>query len=289
VEDDRLRVAASSTGIKMEAADFLRRGDLNAALTRLLGQVRDDPANPKFRVFLFQLSCVTGDWSRAKSQLEVAVGLDEGALLMGRVYGDAIECIAEQIKVFAGEATPTIFGEPQPWMAELCEALKLDCRGQHAAAARLRGRAFAAAPATTGRIDGQDFAWIADADSRLGPALEVIVNGRYYWMPFDRLTRIAIEAPTDLRDQVWMPVRLFLANGGETVALIPTRYAGSEQSSDPLIRLARKTEWAEIAPDTFAGRGQRMFATDIGDFPLMDIRSVEFARSTSAAEGVSLG
>src|SRR5689334_19069688 len=116
----------------MDAAELLRRNDPDAALARLLEQVRGDPANAKLRVFLFQLCCVTGDWVRAKTQLDTAVGLDDGALLMGRIYGDALACVDERRKVFAGEATPTIFGDPQPWMAELCEALRLDCGGEHA-------------------------------------------------------------------------------------------------------------------------------------------------------------
>jgi type VI secretion system protein ImpE len=273
----------------MDAVELLRRNEPDAALAKLLDQVRGDPANAKLRVFLFQLCCVTGDWTRAKSQLDVAVSLDDGAMLMGRVYGDALACDAERRKVFAGDATPTIFGDPQPWMAELFEALRLNCRGQHSAAGDLRARAFDAAPATAGRIDGRDIAWIADADSRLGPMLEVIVNGRYFWLPFMRLVRIVIEAPSDLRDQVWMPARLFLANGGETVGLIPTRYPGSEASADPLIRLSRRTEWVEVAADTFEGRGQRMFATDAGDFPLMDVRSIELRQEVPKAEGAALG
>ena len=273
----------------MEAAELLRRNDLDAALAKLLDQVRSDPANEKLRVFLFQLCCVTGDWTRAKTQLDVAASLDDGALLMGRIYGDALACEAERRKVFAGEVAPTIFGNPEPWMAELFEALRLDCRNEHAAAATLRARAFDAAPATAGRIDGQDFAWIADADSRLGPMLEVIVNGRYFWLPFMRIARILMEAPSDLREQVWMPVKFVLANGGETVGLVPTRYPNSEQSPDPLIRLARKTEWIEIAAETFEGRGQRILTTDASEFPLMDIRSVELEHAAAIAQGAANG
>ena len=33
-------------------------------------------------------------------------------------------------------------------------------------------------------------------------ASEAIINGRYYWIPFSRLTRVSIEPPTDLRDMV---------------------------------------------------------------------------------------
>jgi type VI secretion system protein ImpE len=270
----------------MDAAELLRRNELDAALAKLLDQVRAAPADAKLRVFLFQLCCVTGDWTRAKTQLDVAVGLDDGALLMSRIYGDALACEAERVRVFAGEATPTIFGDPQPWMAELYEALRLDRRGEHDAASSLRARAFDAAPATPGRIDGQDFAWIADADSRLGPMLEIVINGRYSWLPFLRLSRIAVEAPSDLRDQVWTPARLLLANGGDVSALIPTRYAGSEKSKDPLIRLARKTEWLELGADAFEGRGQRLLATDGGDFPVMDIRAIEF---DTPAEGAADG
>ena len=58
--------------------------------------------------------------------------------------------------------------------------------------------------------------------------LEAVINGRYYWVPFSRLTKIELEPPEDLRDMVWMPAHLQFENGGESVALIPTRYPGSE-------------------------------------------------------------
>ena len=38
-----------------------------------------------------------------------------------------------------------------------------------------------------GSLNGQPFEWVADADSRLGPVMEAIINGRYYWVPFARL------------------------------------------------------------------------------------------------------
>jgi len=77
-----------------------------------------------------------------------------------------------------------------------------------------------------------------------------------------------------LRDVVWMPVHFKWANGGDTVGLIPTRYAASEKHADPLIRLSRKTDWQEPAPGVFAGLGQRMLATDSGEFSLMDVRQI---------------
>ena len=70
------------------------------------------------------------------------------------------------------------------------------------------------APTASGTIDGKPFEWIADADPRLGPIMEAMVDGKYYWVPFTRLSRLDIEAPADLRDQVWMPAHFTWSNGG---------------------------------------------------------------------------
>ena len=64
------------------------------------------------------------------------------------------------------------------------------------------------------------FDWIADADSRLGPVLEVVLNGRYTWVPFDALSKVSIDAPEDLRDMVWLPAQLMFDNGGEVIAMV---------------------------------------------------------------------
>jgi type VI secretion system protein ImpE len=267
----------------MDAAELVRQGDLDGALKSLIDAVRRAPAEAKHRVFLFQLLCVTGDFARARTHLDVARGLDAGALLLAQVYGDAIACEALRRKVFAGETTPVIFGDPEPWMAKLVEALRLDALGEGTAAASLREQAYDEAPTSPCEIDGTKVEWIADGDSRIGPILEIILNARYSWLPFMRIKRLSIEQPTDLRDRVWTPVQIELTNGGEVVGLVPTRYCGSEASGDPLIRLARKTEWREISADSYAGLGQRMLITDAGEYPIMDVRRIVFEHAGEAA------
>jgi type VI secretion system protein ImpE len=81
---------------------------------------------------------------------------------------------------------------------------------------------------------------------------------------------------------VWLPAQFHFANGGEAVGVIPTRYPGSEASPDPQIRLGRRTEWIERAPGVFAGLGQRVFATDGGDRPLLDVRTILVGDQPSA-------
>jgi type VI secretion system protein ImpE len=256
------------------AEQAVREGDLATALSSLQEQIRKAPEKAALRVFLFQLLAVQGDWERAATQLNLAADLDAGALAMAQMYREAIMCERLRAEVFAGRRSPVIFGEPEQWLALLIEALLVAGTPRAGEAQELRARAFEAAPTSPGSIDGQAFEWIADADMRLGPVLEAVINGRYYWVPFSRLARVDFEAPADLRDVVWTPAHLQFSNGGEAVGVVPTRYPGSDRAEDPRLRLARKTEWIEGPPEVFAGIGQRVFTTDAGDFPLMDVRSV---------------
>lgn len=256
----------------MTPEEHLKSGDLDATLATLQDKIRKDPSNAKLRIFLFQLLCVLGDWKRAITQLKLSAEMDPLATMMAKTYREAIICEVYREKVFAGEKSPLVFGEPQEWLALLIEAQKLLGAGKATEAAALRSRAFDAAPATSGEADGVRFEWIADADMRLGPVLEVIVNGRYFWLPFNAIAKLEMEAPSDLRDAVWTAATLTLANGGEVPALIPTRYVGTTASSDAAAKLARATEWTDLGAETFAGIGQRLLGTDAADIALLDLR-----------------
>jgi type VI secretion system protein ImpE len=267
------------------AAASLRNGDPTTALAELQEQVRARPADAKLRIFLFQLLCVLGQWERALNQLKVASGLDPAALAMAQMYGEAVRCEAMRSDVFAGRKSPMVFGQPEQWLALLIESLLVAGRGDAARSRDLRHSAFEEADTSVGDINGQPFQWVADADSRLGPVLEAVINGRYYWVPFARLAAVTVEAPEDLRDMVWIPAQLQFENGGESVALIPTRYPGSEHSDDGLVVLARKTVWEEAAPDTHYGLGQRVIATDVQDVPLLELRTLVIRTGASEVGG----
>ena len=268
-----------------EAAERnLKDGDPAAALARLQEDVRARPSDAKLRVFLFQLLCVVGQWERALTQLKVASELEPLALPMAQMYGDAVRCEAVRDEVFEGRKSPMVLGQPDQWLALLIESRLRAGLGEHAQAEDLRLRAFEDAPASAGDLNGQRFEWIADGDSRIGPVLEAIINGRYYWVPFDRLSKLTIEPPEDLRDLVWMPAHMQFQNGGETLALIPTRYPGSESTGDGALALARKTAWEPFAEDAYRGLGQRIFATDAGETPFLEVRAIAIQQDESVPD-----
>lgn len=248
--------------------------DLAGELKRLQGEVRARPDDAKLRTYLFQLLVVNGEWQRALNQLQVCAQLAASAIPMAQTYREAIRCEAFRAEVFAGKRTPPILGEPPPWMGLMVESLEKFSHGHVAAAEDLRAEALELAPATAGTIDGKSFEWIADADSRLGPVCEAIVDGKYYWVPFERIAGINVDAPTDLRDFVWAGAQIKLTTDATQVALIPARYPGSEAADNDALRLARMTTWVEAGPDTFVGLGQRMWATDVGEFALLDTRDI---------------
>lgn len=260
----------------------LKDGDVVRALKLLTEQVRAKPQDAKLRVFMFQLLCVLGQWDRALNQLNVSFELDASTLPMVQTYREAIACETLRLQVFAGQKVPMLFGEPEAWVALLIEALLREGRGEPDAARQLREQALEQAPATSGQIDGQAFAWIADADGRLGPTVEAVINGRYYWLPWNRLSKVEIDPPQDLRDAIWMPAHFEFTNGGEVVGLIPTRYPDTDLAVGDGLALSRRTDWREAQPGLFTGLGQRLIVTDTLEVGLMDVRTVTLDAADAA-------
>ena len=261
----------------MKAEELLQAGRVEESLAALQEAVRKDAADPRLRVFLFQTLSVLGQWQRALNQLEVLAGMGSDHMMLARIFQPVVQCEVLRGQVFAGAHTPIVFGEPAPWMSWLIQANELMAQGKFNAARELRDKAFEAAPASAGKVNGKSFEWIADADPRLGPMLEAIVEGRYFWIPFFRIKLVHFEAPTDLRDLVWAPAQFVWANGGEASGHIPTRYPGTDSAGNDQLRLARKTEWIEHEEGYSLGLGQRILATDNEEFPLLECRTIDFA------------
>jgi len=259
----------------MSAETLLQQGRLDAALVALSEQVKANPGDAGHRVFLFQLLVVLGQWGRAQTQLELAGELDSSVAPMVQAYRDVINCELHRQAVFAGLSKPLIFGQPEEWVALLVEAQQSYAKGEMTAFAELNAQAFEQAEACSGKINGEPFAWLADADQRLGPVFEVIFNGQYYWVPMSRVRTLRTEEPADLRDLVWQPAEITWTNGGQHIVMLPSRYPRIEGVSESDL-LARSTSWEAHAEEVFEGVGQRMLTSDQQDYSFLQVRSIEF-------------
>lgn len=256
--------------LKLSAFDGLSEAYANSASI-----VRRNPKSIEARVSLFQISCINGDWDKALNQLLVINDLSDDYKDFVHTYDLLIRCERMRQFVLSGKKQPLLVGEPEEWIVFLIQALELDANNKLEDSAKLRSRAFELAPTSKFNInDDQVVDWVADADSRYGPILEVCMNGKYYWIPFNRIQSLTIEAPVDLRDLIWVPASISVA-GAEEFAFIPTRYCETEKEPEDALKLSRKTDWREIGGNYYKGLGQRMLTSGEHDFPLLDIQSLK--------------
>jgi type VI secretion system protein ImpE len=259
----------------MSAEELLKAGDLAGALNELQNRVRSAPGDPEARIFLFQLLATMGNWDRAMTQLETAGDLNKDAWPLVMAYKETINCEKHRAAVFSGQSKPLVFGEPQEWIAKLIEAQQEFALGEYELFQQLSAEAFEEAPATAGTINEEPFEWLAEADQRFGPVMEMIFNGHYYWVPMTNIKSVRTEAPSDLRDLIWLPAEVTWTNGGEVMVMLPVRYPLTEDTSD-ICLMARSTEWQAVEDDLVQGVGQKMLATDQADYPLLEVRSIDF-------------
>lgn len=256
--------------------ELIRSGDVAAARAALIDEVRAKPDNRPARMFLSQVLLVLGEWDKALTHMKAIANLSPEAMTLYVAYERAVTAEKTREAVFAGKQAPPALVTPQPWFDALLRALHAEIKGDAATAATLRAQAFDEAPETPGEVDGTRFSFLSDADARFGPAIEVVIDGRYGFVPFQEIVSLTIEGVTDLRDLVFLPGRLTLRSGQAGNVFLPSRYPGAATDADNLVKLGRKTEWDNHGDLGNAGRGQHLLDADGTEVPLLGLRRLAF-------------
>lgn len=255
------------------AAVLRHSGSVAQALQNAEVHVRQRPGDFDARWQLFQWLCVSGDWTRALKQLQVATQLTQDFSPTAHVYRDLIRAETFRAEVLTGKREPGALLPTLGWITPLCEALKLADSGDVEGADQYRRQALSEAPGSSGALDGAAFDWITDSDTRYGPTCELLSGGRYAWLPFAQLQKLEMGPVTGLLDLVWRPATVTLADGSITRGFAPVRYPGSENGGDA-IKLARETHWTERGQTAVVALGQKTWMTDAGDIGLLDVSTL---------------
>jgi type VI secretion system protein ImpE len=230
----------------MNARELFQAGKLNEAVQALGAEVRDNPADVRRRTFLFELLCFQGEWDRAEKHLNVLADATPDAKMGAMLYFSAVHAERLRNDVFSKKDYPLVPATPNP-----------------------RG----------GTVNGQPFEVFVDADPRVGARLEVFAAGAYLWIPLAHVESIETEAPTRLRDLLWLPafVRTGPAFKGTELGevLMPVLAPFSAGRPDDAIRLGRSTEFADFE-GVGVPFGQRVFDVDGEEVPILEIRKLEF-------------
>lgn len=259
-----------------EIQQQLKDGNLTAAIAANKAAIRKAPTDPDLRFMLFQTLSLAADWEAASNQLIAYSELVGRQSPLPILFNDVIRAEVRRKHVFLGEEAPTVFGEPPEWISYLVQSVAHAAKGDYATATSLRAEALNLATPVAGSVNGTAFEWIMDGDSRISTVFEAIIHGQYYWVPQSRIRSVTFEEPTQARDAIWAPVSLGLENEAEISAFIPVRYPGAAKWTSDTLKLARQTDWETPADGYYVGLGQRVLMTNDGEFPLLDIRQIEF-------------
>jgi type VI secretion system protein ImpE len=263
----------NSAGDKaMEAEALLQSGDIAGARASLAALLRREPGNPKARQFFWQLVALHGEWEKAGSQLQALATAEPKAMMMAGVYNQALAAMLVREAVWAGRERPQSIVGTEPWVEGLLDSLHATTVQAPDAEARVAA-ALDAAPASTGSLNGTPFAWIADADQRFGPMMEVIVGDQYGFLPFAAVRRVVAKGPEDLRDLIWLSVDIELRSGQTSAAMLPVTYPGTGASGQAPLLLARATDWRDQGSIEI-GLGQHLLTSDDPEVGLLELRQL---------------
>lgn len=238
----------------MNAQGLFQAGKLNEAVQALGAELRDNPADARRRTFLFELLCFAGDYQRAEKQLDVLASDGSAAEMGALLYRAALH--AERIRqaIFEKKNYPITAPESDVPLS--------------------------------GSLNGKPFQSLSDADPRLGAKLEVFAAGDYLWLPLHHVASVEIQAPKRLRDLLWTPaiVRTGPAFKGKELGevLLPVISPLSWKHTDDQVRLGRATDWQDDGDGNVVPLGQKMFALDEDEIPILEIRHLEFDAAQAA-------
>ncbi|WMD20260.1 type VI secretion system accessory protein TagJ [Achromobacter seleniivolatilans] len=263
-----------------ESRDSLRQllhgRSLASAIEEATGKIQHQPGSIDLRWLLFQLLCIRGDWVRALKQLQIWASLNSEHLRTAQMLRELLRAEAYRGEVMKGLKEPGWLDEPAPWSKQLAQAIGAMAIGDVERSDELRGQALDLAPDAAGHANpGNEFAWISDSDSRLGPHCELMFSGGYRWVPFSRIAKLSFPPVEGALDLIWRQCKVTLRDQSELSAYMPTRYPFVREETDAQ-SLAAVTTWSDQSQTAVIGTGQRTWITDSGDIAMLSVLSMHF-------------
>ena len=236
----------------MNAKELFQAGKIEDAIKVLAAELRNDPTDVRSRTFLFELLCFMGELDRAEKQMDILSDISKEAGMGTLLYRSAFQAERLRREMFEKKTFPQTNVEP----------------------------------VTQAILNGTAVETVEDADPRIGPRLEVYAAGSYLWLPLAHIASIRMEAPKRARDLIWIPAILKTGpkcgglNLGEV--MIPALTPFAFRHPDNTVRLGRQTVWEE-ADGAPAPVGQKLLLVDGEEFPILEVRTLEFPVAAEAA------
>jgi type VI secretion system protein ImpE len=240
----------------MNALELFQSGKLQAAIQALGEEVRNAPLDARRRIFLFELLCFAGDYDRAEKHLDIIAGGSQAANVGALLYRSAIHAERTRQKMFEDSSFPM---PRKPLEA-------------------------------SGHSSAGSFLGFADADPRIGGALEVFVAGSYSWIDFEQIASIEVPHPKRLRDLLWTPAIVTTTPEYRAMelgeVLLPVVSPLSWKQSDDSVRLGRSTVWEADPIHGEIPFGQKLFLAGEEEIPILELGKVELSVHSGATDAL---
>jgi len=259
----------------MTAGHLFQEGRLAEAVEAAGDAVRANPSDAAPRVLLAELLLYAGNLERADAVLEATAAIDPGATLVVAEFRQLLRAAIIRRQVIRDGRVPEFLGEPTKTQRHLLEALTAVREGDADAAVAAADAAESARPEVGGKTPDAEFADYRDADDLWGGTFEVLTtNGKYFWVPMERIESLAFHAPKRPRDLFWRRCTMVVRDGPDGDVYVPALYDHAEEADDSL-RLGRRTDWTDTAP--VRGAGQRTFLVGEEGVAIQQLTTMEFA------------
>jgi type VI secretion system protein ImpE len=231
--------------VTVNPRELFKAGKVREAIEALTAYMRERPSDTAQRIFLFELLCFAGEFTRAEKQLAVLASGSAEKETGAIVYYAALHAERTRHELFEKQDFPSDSPASPP-----------------------------------GELNGTAFSELRDADPDIGARLEVFAAGAYLWLPFEHLATLEMGPPQRLRDTLWAPALVQTAPSfrgmdlGEV--LIPAVYPFSWKQPDEHVWLGRVTEWLADDQGRESPAGQKMLLVDGEEFPFLEVRSLKF-------------
>lgn len=243
----------------MNPSELFQAGRLGEAIAAATDQVKRSPADGGRRGLLAELLCFAGTGeggpaARRPQRAGPPVGPRRRHVSPTDPRGTSPAAILHRGHV------PELLDKPDE-RVELHLAASIRIReGQQGEAAALLAQAEQLRPRSRGVSESRPFDDIRDLDDLTASFFEVYTtNGKYYWIPMERVERIEFRPPVRPRDLLWRRAHMAVAGGPDGEVYLPALYVGTHAAAEDQLRLGRSTDWRQPGEGPVRGVGQKMF------------------------------
>lgn len=266
----------------MDASLLYKAGKLKDAIDAQIQAVKAHPTDEKKRMFLFELCLFAGDLERASRQIDAIAQGDQQVMLAAAANKRLLEGEIARRKLFKEGVEPSFLADPPEHARMRLQALAHLRAGRSGEARRMLDNAASVSPSVKGRRAGVAFENFRDADDLFGGILEVLAQGKYFWVPLEHVELLSVHKPARPRDLYWLPAQLSIGDKVGDVHL-PAIYPGSNEHENDLIKFGRMTDWSLTDEGPVLGVGLRTFLIGEEAVPIMDCVDIEIGEGSAEA------